>query len=565
MIRDWFNKEKKEIIVLLLLLTVTLVVLRFCFGSGAFYAHDTAIHIARINQFSRELVAGQWPVRVSRQMAYNLSYPVFNYTYVLPYFLAALLHLLGLSLVTSWQILIIGTSLLSICFFYLFLRQRFSRMIAVSASLLYLLVPFRFLTVFVTNQLGIIFAFFWIALALYLLEKVLSTSAKKYWLCLAIVGAALISSHLISVFILAPGLLVYFLLNKKTGTAAKIDYWWVIYSLLLALALSTYYLLPAIAELSYVKAGQEATVNFSDHFVSLRQLIYSPWGYWYSEPGFNDQLSFQLGLAQWLVLGAALVYLVKTIVAWWRAGRTKPTAAFWSVLVWFVLILLTIFLMLPQSEWLWQHSLILPKIQHPWRLLLATSVWIPLLAAHLLATLPKGFGQKLAMVTLVLIAFYNNRHYQRPMESLRYSDNDYQANGQLFYGSADIAWEFLPRWAQQPTPEWETSVINPQLLVDPQQDKYELELNNQWLVNSQEEQLITLQALYFPSWRVYIDGQEQSIKANDQGLIEVWLPAGQHQLNLVLQETLLEKIADLISLLALGVLIISFLKNNHAN
>ena len=81
MIRDWFNKEKKEIIVLLLLLTVTLVVLRFCFGSGAFYAHDTAIHIARINQFSRELVAGQWPVRVSRQMAYNLSYPVFNYTY----------------------------------------------------------------------------------------------------------------------------------------------------------------------------------------------------------------------------------------------------------------------------------------------------------------------------------------------------------------------------------------------------------------------------------------------------------------------------------------------------
>ena len=123
----------------------------------------------------------------------------------------------------------------------------------------------------------------------------------------------------------------------------------------------------------------------------------------------------------------------------------------------------------------------------------------------------------------------------------------------------------MPRWAQQPIPEWETSVVDPQLLIDPKQDKHELELNNRWLIDNREEQVISLRVFYFPSWRVYIDGQEQSVKPNDQGLIEVWLPAGQHQLSLVLQETFLEKIADLISLLALGVLIISFLKNNHVN
>ena len=70
--------------------------------------------------------------------------------------------------------------------------------------------------------------------------------------------------------------------------------------LILGIGLSAYYLIPAAAFRSNPKLNPN---YFTDHFVTLRQLIYSPWGYAFSAKGVeNHGMSFQAGVAQWLAV-----------------------------------------------------------------------------------------------------------------------------------------------------------------------------------------------------------------------------------------------------------------------
>ena len=73
---------------------------------------------------------------------------------------------------------------------------------------------------------------------------------------------------------------------------------------ILGIGLSAYYLIPAAA---FRGLTQKLNPNyFTDHFVTLRQLIYSPWGYAFSMKGVeNDGMSFQVGVTQWLAVGIA--------------------------------------------------------------------------------------------------------------------------------------------------------------------------------------------------------------------------------------------------------------------
>ncbi|OGG11329.1 hypothetical protein A2Z00_02535 [Candidatus Gottesmanbacteria bacterium RBG_13_45_10] len=63
--------------------------------------------------------------------------------------------------------------------------------------------------------------------------------------------------------------------------------------------------------------------------------------------------------------------------------------------------------------------------------------------------------------------------------------------------------------------------------------------------------------LYFPGWKVYIDGIQKGIQFQDpayRGLITFNMTEGQHDVRVVFEDTKLRRIADLISIVSIGIL-----------
>jgi hypothetical protein len=72
---------------------------------------------------------------------------------------------------------------------------------------------------------------------------------------------------------------------------------------LLGLGLSAFIWAPALAARQYaaINRAVEGYGRYSNHFVYLHQLFYSPWGYGLSVPGPEDGMSFALGWSHLLL------------------------------------------------------------------------------------------------------------------------------------------------------------------------------------------------------------------------------------------------------------------------
>jgi hypothetical protein len=207
------------------------------------------------------------------------------------------------------------------------LRRYFSSYASALGTLFFWFVPYRFLTYFVTFQFGAIVANSFFPLLLLGLDTVLSEmkqkrSRKLLGFVAAVIGlTGMILSHLVTVLVYLPFLFVYviyslhhisFSKNQIKNSLQKILP--LLCILLLSAGITAYYWLPATMELSWIKAGQQAIVEYKDHFPTLKQLIVPSWGYGYSEAGTNDGISFQAGVAQWLVFICGFIVAVLMIL-----------------------------------------------------------------------------------------------------------------------------------------------------------------------------------------------------------------------------------------------------------
>jgi len=72
--------------------------------------------------------------------------------------------------------------------------------------------------------------------------------------------------------------------------------------------------------------------------------------------------------------------------------------------------------------------------------------------------------------------------------------------------------------------------------------------------------------LYFPGWKVYVDGVETPIGYQDEnwrGLITFPVSAGEHSIKVVFEETRIRKFADALSMISVGILLGLFIKKQN--
>lgn len=530
---------KSEILSIFIISVATLPIIRPLLKLGFFYTHDGAFHLVRFMRFAQELNMGQFPVRWSSDLSFNYGYPIFNYVYPLINYLAYIFYFLNFSAGESFKLVILLSTFLSSIFCYFWLRCHFDKFPSVVGTIFYIYVPFRLLSMYVTGQFGSLLVLMFIPLCLFLLYKIIHGSTKIIPVFSLFFGLLLIS-HNLYVLVSLPIFFVYIISQIKFGSKIILR---LTIAFALGLGVSAFFILPALLEMPFVRAGVSNYVNYKDHFPTINQLIYSKWGYGFSERGTNDQMSFQVGLSQWLMFAIALIIL--SLAAFRK--RIKGSKLLISFLVLFVL---SIFLMLETSTIIWESIPIIQRIQFPWRLLLIPTLISPFIASFVSQRLPKVLA-----VALVVFLLFANRNYLRTWEQLRYSDEFYKSDAYLYNGTTDIASEITPIWVNKlPSDLPNNLVVAPEDIKISDISQRERKFLSKFTVESTRSAQITINKFYLPFFEIESDNKKLSYQPSPQmGLINFEAPEGKHEILFKLKSTPIQKLGNLISILSIGI------------
>jgi hypothetical protein len=300
------------------------------------------------------------------------------------------------------------------------------------------------------------------------------------------------------------------------------------------IGLTAFYWLPVVVELPWVSAGHQPIVNYHDHFPSVSQLIWPTWGYGYSESGFSDGISFQIGITQWIIFGISSSLLLWMVLN--RHAVFFKTSHGGLLLVGVCTSICTTFLMLSSSNWLWIHVPMLSSVQHPWRFLGVIGISTSLLTS-ILAELRFG---KLIVICLVFLAIINTRNYQRPM-SFDYASDSVLFNNEAVLDTGDVSSEFLPIWANAVN---KASLFDPNLTVS---ERRHLSNAHQIAISIDQSQEFIVNKYYYPSWQVWSNGTKLETHMSASGLLAVNLQPGDYILTISLGQTFASMLANSIS------------------
>ncbi len=547
------RKLTKFIPLLIIFLLTISISINFFNQSGMYTTHDGDFHLVRSLHFLAELKQGQFPVRVAPDLAFSHGYLAFQFFYPLPYYFVAIFQLLGISTTLSWKIMQILTTFFSLFIFYIWNRKSFNTKPALTATAVYALVPFRFLTLYVTGQIGGYFGLLFASIVFLGIHNTLRSKSKYAGPLLALGIAGLITSHLLSVILFFLPLAGYTLILLKEKFSVEkfksLSLW-----SLVGVGLSSFYLFPFLLEKHWVKIGNQVLVDYSDHWATLKQLIYSTWGYGTSVNTIHDGMSFQIGLALIITLIFSILFIL-------IKKKKMPIATFFISCL-FVMI----FLMLEFLAPVWELITPLQLIQYPWRILAVTTLLGSWATAWFINQL-RGRVQWLTIVLLVVIAIYNVRNYTKPWPLGWKTDSDYMQNRNLFYGSTDISWELMPITAlgtPNKKPELLTKTDESQVIIS---DFAKTDFGaTRYTANISAKGNSKLNVLIWdlPIWEVRVNGIVQDKQRAEDGTILVSMGEKSKSLEIILKKTNLQIISDLLSLVSLLFVIKSLLFQKQA-
>jgi len=522
----------REVGIILFFLLITFPAYRALLHPGIYTSHDLEGHIIRLVDFHQALKDGQFPVRWAKRLNWGLGYPFFNFNYPGVYYLAVSLIYLGLNYGSAFKLLFLLTFPLSGYFTYLWLSRHFSRLPAIAGGLFYTYIPYHFLNVYVRGNIGE-------ALALTLVPAILYSAGRKFPVTLLL--SMLILAHNLTAMVFLPVIIIYILAIRKQQ----------ILPLIMAVLLTAFFWIPALFDLHYVSIYKTFSQYYPEHFATLKQLIYSPWGFGFSNVGASrGEMSFQIGLPQILIFISTVFLILISII-----HRQKIPLL---PLFFMISTCLSVFLMLKISLPVWHLIPPLHLLQFPWRLLGLVSLSVSFLAAWVVSRIPLP---RLSVILFTLLLLYANR-------------NHWRVNQYLEIPGSWLAETSIPSTTTpdaEHTPVWQsadTSVTSRFIAPDSSvvtQTSWKTNYHS-FLISSSSGGVFIDRTVYFPGWTAYLDRQKIPLLnprlPQNQGLLAVNIPSGSHLLEFRLLEPPIHRLANLVSLLTIIIFLILFLRSS---
>ncbi len=537
--------NKQTILHLILIIFFGVLGLNALFHPGFFTSLDGWHNVARLYHYHKTLTEGQMLPRWSADLASGYGYPLFVFSYHMPWIIAEPFMMAGFDVFTVIKIVFFIGFIGSGIILYLWLRDmQFHPTAAVTAAIVYMWTPYRFAKILVGASMGEATAFLFLPLFFWGISRL--DAGKRYVIIGAIGLAGMILSHMmiLPILLITVGLLsVYYLwLTKKKKTYICR------YSMMMlfGVGIAAFYLVPLLAYSGSIKAttmqGGFKSL-YTQHFVTLKQLLYSKWGYGpIISSAKHGEISFQVGIAQWIAVALSML-----LIAGRRIGKITSTYERLSIVLLLSCVTATFF-MIDASKPIWDVVARLVTIDFPWRFLSITTF----IGAVLCGVVVNQTGKYkyIAILMILPAALYTNRNH---LNVNQYTDIPLS----LYIDSettTNTYAEYLPVWSNVDANK------KPLHLVDPQEaitiaDVWRNSKIVQFRADVRSPAMLTLNYLDFPGQTVYMDDVRVEHGRNGEGKITFPVAAGRYQVRIVYEQSRLMKISNSISLASIAAML----------
>lgn len=525
----------KKILPFLIIIAVCVVYTLPFFRTGYFPTHDGEWAIVRLTEMVREIKDLQIPPRWSDYLNHGYGYPLFNFTYPLPYYAGALLKIFRFGYTDSIKMLFVISVFASATGMYFLVNKFSSNLQAVLASILYVIIPYRIVNLYVRGSLGESLSMALFPFILWAACNYIDKQDRRNLIMVSMLIAALILTHNVTAVLFFPVILLFILSaglihfrHKQLIHRMKIF----LPVALLSLCLSAYFFIPAVFEKQYVLLGNTSLADKSGHFITIRDLLVSQWSY-------GTLPSFQIGIIP------AILWITAILTAYFIRGRYPGEIK--GLLLFSVISSAGIlFLMTAYSSFLWRIPP-LTWVDFPWRLLNIFSFLVCLSPIFI----GNSRYMKAAFCISVTAAVILNLKIAKPQRYIIQPDSYYETNDDTTTSMKEL----MPVWVSETAQNrYEGKVMKYTEDTAVSDVKYNSRSIG-FTVNAAKPVTIGINTIFFPEWKFSGNGQPLPVQhANPKGTIDVSVPAGTTVVSGSFTDTPVRSVSNTISLLSAAII-----------
>lgn len=542
----------KRFFPLLLVVLLAVPAVHQLFLPNFFSSHDGEGHVIRMEEFYQSFLDGQFPVRWSKRLYYGYGYPFFNFNYPVVYYFGLPLMLGGFSASDAMKAELILTFIASGLFMYLYLRRKIPPAFAVFGSFLYMYAPYRLVNIYVRGSIAETAAFVFPPLLLWAAENI-ADRKKKSVLWGALVIGLLGVSHNISALIMFGFFFGYVaLLSLQRRSLVPLLKSFLTFGV--GLMMAAFFFVPALMEKKYTFLDTTIAKDYPNYFITLSRLVAPGWS-------FGDNLSLNVG---WVQLGLMTLAVVSFFIArkHWKTASESNTLFTYCMIG----LVAAILLMLPVSKPLWDNLPLLPFVQFPWRFLMITVPVLSIGAALGLQPLARQFrlsskSVAVLMAVLVITVLFISKF----MWNINQQIVVQKVPGDALLGSTTWADEQATQWLvpkPKEIPATKIQALDGQLSSVISVWKTG---RHEYTVTALEETTVVENTMYYPGWRVWVDGREVNVDYQNKqfpGRIVYVVDSGAHTVVTRFTETTLRSAVDVISFVTIVWVLVLLIKPN---
>ncbi len=498
--------------------------------SGFFSTHDGEWAVVRLTDMYREIKDLQFPARFSGYLNFEYGYPLFNFTYPLPYYLGLIFVFLKMGFVNSIKILFSLSIIFSAFSMFLLSASLWkNKWAGIISAIIYTYAPYRIVDLFVRGSIGESLSFVLFPLILLFIKKLYDyPKSYKNIIILGFLYALLITTHNVMTILFG---IVVFLIALIALLFKKVDFLFrLVVSLILSLCFSAFFWIPAIFEKNLILLSKIPIADRVANFVKLEQLLISRWGY--GVPIDANGFGYQIGIPQILIFCLVLIMLLL------KKNKERKIGLF--------LLLSTIgisLLLFPPSSFIWNHVPLLSEINYPWIMLGIIAFLISLTAGYL-TKCGRIFTFIAAILAVSTVIFF--LPHAKPEKFVNRGDDFYLTNQATTTSSNEL----MPLWVKKlPSKKADAKVEISRGNIE------NLSFNSRKINFSLDlpiEENVKINTIYYPGWSLYVDGKKTNINYDNQyGLMMLNIKEGKHLISGVFSETPVRLTSDLISLISI--------------
>jgi len=522
--------------------------------SGLPPTHDGEYHVIRFYEFDKVLRDGNLYPRWAPDLNNGFGVPLFNFVYPLPNYVASILHTFNISFIDSFKINMFIATIIGGVFFYLWSKEFWGKLGGVVSSVFYTFSPYHFVDIFIRGSVGEVWALGFFPAFLWAYTEFVKSRRKLFLVLSSVFLALIIFSHNIlglMFFAFSLSYIIFLICMEKEKKYLILN---TLYLILLGLGLSAIFWFPALIETKYVTGLQ--VFDIASNFPQLYQLLIPSWGSGFSGAGIQNELSYQIGAANLLVIFLSAIVMLMQIK---RKNKKLPYVIFFLAC-----FIFTFYLMLNISLPIWKVIPFMNYFQFPWRLLSLEILFASFLAGSIFSLNIKNKIINLSLaIFLIFIAFILGIGYAKPAYYMYRNDNYYVTRSNFIDGTNSVGNVFNTIYLNSiPAKEKEKAVFikgtGKIILYKAKSNSYV------FTIEAESNSEIQANLAYFPGWEIYINNKKESLRVAQNGRFTFLISKGKNKVEIIFKDTLIRNISVFMFIISSGVIIALLISKRFA-